>query len=160
MASPQKSANFIIVNVLLFGRNLVRVAIPRQIKLTELIQGILDSDAYDLQPEIYAMSKLYGLLNLKYRVLRQVVPIQTISGPPFPEVYPDTRDGRPSLFTTQCHAGIPDDGSCLNLIVEEPPSIFDLRQTGPFRFQSREIAAYLNKHDIEYILGDQRVSDF
>ena len=105
--------------------------------------------------------KIYQPRNLRFVGLRRPHPIHNLTD--IPKLDPDNlitlhSDGGTTVSCT--HGRLPGDGSCLNLIVEEPLPFEQLE--GNNRFRSREVILFLNSFDAEIYTGrkDVRLSSF
>ncbi|KAL0060033.1 Serine/threonine-protein kinase 17A [Marasmius tenuissimus] len=137
--------------VLLFGLKLVKVQCKKWTELSELLDQILQSEEHGLPERILNImkQKQYRGRNLRYLTLKHPHFIHDLND------VPSELDINSLIpfegghgFTTQCANGrLPDDGSCLNLVVEEPLSIEQLE--GTERFCSYEVILFLKKFGIE-----------
>ncbi|KAJ8080100.1 hypothetical protein PM082_016928 [Marasmius tenuissimus] len=137
-----------ILVVLLFGLKLVKVQCQKWTKLGQLVDQVFQSGEYDLPEQIHTIMKQYRGRNLRYFALKHLHPIYDLNIPPKldPENLIPFRGGHG--FTTQCtNESWPDNGSCLNLVVEEPLSIEELE--GTERFHSREVILFLKQFNVE-----------
>ncbi|KAK1226892.1 hypothetical protein PQX77_010108 [Marasmius sp. AFHP31] len=95
--------------------------------------------------------KTFRPRHLRYFTLRHPYPIHDLSE--VPTQLPDPQDMiqlKPDLgISTDCVTSgvLPDDGSCLNLVIEEPLSIMQLE--GGDRFRAREITLFLKEYEVE-----------
>ncbi|KAL0569781.1 hypothetical protein V5O48_012173, partial [Marasmius crinis-equi] len=134
--------------VLFFGLKLVKVPTERWYPLTDLLNDILQSKDYDLPQEVRDIMQSWKPRQLRYHTLRRPLPINDLNDIP-------TEFGEDNLiqvpaegYSTDCtFRRIPDDGSCLNMIVDQPPSIEKLQ--GEERFRSREVILYLRQFEVE-----------
>ncbi|KAK1219187.1 Serine/threonine-protein kinase 17A [Marasmius sp. AFHP31] len=135
--------------VLLFGLKLVKVQCQKWSHLTELMDQILQSEEFNLPEQVHTIMKQYRSRHLRYFSLHRLHPITDLDEVPS-QLEPDNLaplHGEHG-FTTQCANGrLPDDGSCLNLVVKEPLPIDQLE--GTERFRSREVILFLRKFNIE-----------
>ncbi|KAK1223375.1 hypothetical protein PQX77_013774 [Marasmius sp. AFHP31] len=135
--------------VLLFGLRLVKVRCPRWTYVTDVLGDILQSEEYSLSDEILDMMKPFKRRHLRYLTLHHPYPIDDLNKVPKP-LDPDILDELDPDFglSTECTLGrLPNDGSCLNLVIDQPLSILQL--DGGDRFRSREIILFLQEYDVE-----------
>ncbi|KAL0069630.1 hypothetical protein AAF712_003288 [Marasmius tenuissimus] len=135
--------------ILLFGLKLVKVRCPEWTYVTDLLDNILQSGEYDLSDEILTLMKTFKPRHLRYSTLRRPYPIDDLDKVPT-QLDPGNLDELDTDFglSTECTFGrLPNDGSCLNLVVEQPLSIQQLE--GGDRFRSREIILFLREYDVE-----------
>ncbi|KAG7089287.1 hypothetical protein E1B28_010985 [Marasmius oreades] len=148
MNSPWEPHTLVI---LLFRLKLIQVHIPHQCLLKDLLADILYSGKHDLPAEIETIMQLYKPRNLRFLTPKRLLPTLDLNS------LPDGDDLKDLLFldadsrsTIRCAGSyLPSDGSCLNLVVEEPRPIEELSEKGGVQFRSREIVVYLNEHNIE-----------
>ncbi|KAG7093095.1 hypothetical protein E1B28_009382 [Marasmius oreades] len=141
--------------ILLFRLKLIRVHLPHRYILKDLLAEVLYSGKHDLPAEIETIMQPYKPRNLRFFTPHFPLPIHDLNS------IPDSDDLKGLLMldadtrsTISC-AGyhLPSDGSCLNLVVEEPLPIEEHSEEGRTqlrsRFRSREAIVYLNQHNIE-----------
>ncbi|KAL0565917.1 hypothetical protein V5O48_016099 [Marasmius crinis-equi] len=93
--------------------------------------------------------RIYNSRHLRYHSLLHAYPIKDLNDIPTDIELSDQIQLHPDKATTlECTFGrIPNDGSCLNLIVDEPLPIVQLH--GAERFRSREVVLFLRKFEVE-----------
>ncbi|KAG7089328.1 hypothetical protein E1B28_011025 [Marasmius oreades] len=134
--------------ILLFHLKLVKVVISEERHLSKLLHDVLHSGDYDIPKEIHLIMQKYTTRQLRYITLLHPFPIHDLQDPPkvqdltgFINLDPDTG----WAHSRECTYGrLPPDGSCLNLIVEEPLPIEQLG-VDETRLRSREVIHFLNR---------------
>ncbi|KAL0568340.1 hypothetical protein V5O48_013651 [Marasmius crinis-equi] len=145
--------------VLLFGLKLVKVHTQRWYHVTNLLTDILQSKNHDLPQEVRDIMQKWKPRQLRYHTLRRPLSVNNLDDIPTQFGEDNVMQVPSEGFTTDCtHRRLPDDGSCLNMIVEEPLSIEELQ--GEERFRSREVVLYLRQFGVEIypISYDNRVN--
>ncbi|KAG7087394.1 hypothetical protein E1B28_013365 [Marasmius oreades] len=143
--------------VLLFGLQLVKVDIPRSCYVRRLVERILDSGDFDISPKVQEIARQYKARNFRCFTPEKPFSICDMNDIPKPEDLPADLIAiwPPELGKTSVCADeyLPSDGSCLNLIVEEPLPIEQIpageKGDEPARFRSREVVLYLNQYQAE-----------
>ncbi|KAL0570465.1 Serine/threonine-protein kinase 17A [Marasmius crinis-equi] len=148
--------------VLLFQSFLVRISLSRAWELVLLLDRILYSGEFNIPSQIHQTVEKY---KRKLRHLRYLSPKQ-----PFSITNKIPRD-LPKLLeldsiaqsTWGCAAQhLPSDGSCLNLVIEEPFPINEVPTSRaiPQELRSREVILHLLQYDAEVFpfMGDGRVA--
>ncbi|KAG7087775.1 hypothetical protein E1B28_013717 [Marasmius oreades] len=138
--------------ILLFRMKLIKVHIPRWCFVKDLVEDVLYSGKYVIPAEVKTIMRPYKTRNLRYFTTKEPFLIRDLNEVPQKEELDDNL-----LFLWSRHAvtfdcadsRLPSDGSCLNVVVEEPLPIGELSGEGDERFGSREVVTYLNEHEIE-----------
>ncbi|KAF9264457.1 kinase-like protein [Marasmius fiardii PR-910] len=123
--------------------------------MKDFLEEVLYSGKYDIPPEIETIMRPYKPRNLRFFTPNSTFPIHDFTNIPNVEDLHDLIWVEPDFRTTaDCAEPFhPSDGSCLNIIVEEPLPIAELEKEGDARFVSREVVIYLNEHGIEVQSG-------
>ncbi|KAL0567371.1 Serine/threonine-protein kinase 17A [Marasmius crinis-equi] len=115
----------------------------------------MQSGEYDLPPVVQELMRKYKSRHLRYRTPRRVQAIKDMNDIPNPHDFDasDIIHLIPDYGTTlQCTCGqLPKDGSCLNLIVDEPLPIMELHGKG--KFHSQEVVLFLQKYEVKVYPG-------
>ncbi|KAL0567562.1 positive regulation of fibroblast apoptotic process [Marasmius crinis-equi] len=99
----------------------------------------------------------YKPYQLHYLMPNEHYPIHDLNDVPSKEDLPPLLSiGSSNAHSSKCTRGLPTDGACLNLVVEEPLLINDvpaedISRTAAYyeRFRSREVVLFLNQHHAE-----------
>ncbi|KAK1236114.1 Serine/threonine-protein kinase brsk1 [Marasmius sp. AFHP31] len=137
--------------VLLFGVKLVRVQVTECCLLQDLVARIQSSDELDFPSGLKTLMGNYQPRNYRYLTPHRNFPVHDIDHVPGPQELKDLVPLNPERAHTEflCKFANPLDGSCLNLVVEEPLPIDQLSENGDARFRSREVIVFLNQHGVE-----------
>ena len=133
--------------MLLFGLKLVKVECKRRTPLPGVVDQILQDQGSNLPEQIHTIMKQYRSRHLRYITLRRPHLIEDLND--VPTLDPDNLGSLHSDSGLARHCtdqGLPNDGSSLNLIVEEPLTIDKLE--GVERFCSREVSLFLHKFGV------------
>ncbi|KAG7089319.1 hypothetical protein E1B28_011016 [Marasmius oreades] len=136
--------------ILLFGLKLIKVVISEERHLPELLHDILNSGDYDIPKEIHLIMQKYTTRQLRYITFLHPIPIHDLQDPPkvqeltgFINLEPDSG----LAHSRECtRSRLPSDGSCLNLIIEEPLPLEQLEVDE--RLRSREVILFLNRFGV------------
>lgn len=138
------------VVVVLFGLAMVEVNLPKAVEVEELFERILGSEEYDLPPRVHEIARQYkSPRHFRYCVPRQPFPI-------IPNKVPRIAD-IPRLvpillipYTTESCNELPTDGSVVNLVVDEPQPLMEMKTADTKSiFRSREVVQFMLSHDVE-----------
>ncbi|KAK1236116.1 hypothetical protein PQX77_000643 [Marasmius sp. AFHP31] len=148
-SEPEDCTQTIVV--LLLGVKLVRVQVTERCLLQDLLARIQSSDEHDLPSGLNTLMGKYQPRNYRYFTPRRNFPVHDIDHVPAPQELKDLVPLNPERAHTEflCQFANPLDGSCLNLVVEEPLPIDQLSENGDARFRSREVIIFLNQHGVE-----------
>ncbi|KAL0570802.1 hypothetical protein V5O48_011153 [Marasmius crinis-equi] len=149
--------------VLLFGSKLIKVDLPKSCILTEFADRIFNSDGFELDAELRDIASRYKMRHLRYFALKKPFPIHAMEKIPSPQgLHNQVTEIIAEIGSTARCAGqyIPSDGSCLNLVIEEPlpiDQIPELAGKKPARLRAREVVQSLNKYKAEVYpyMGDK-----
>ncbi|KAL0068989.1 hypothetical protein AAF712_003982 [Marasmius tenuissimus] len=137
--------------VLLLGVKLVRVQVTECCLFKDLVARIQSSDELDLPSGLRTLMEKYKPRNYRYFTPSRTHPVHDINHVPEPQELEDMvplstergDTGRLFEFANSL------DGSCLNLVVEEPLPIDQLSENGDARFRSREVVVFLNQYGVD-----------
>ncbi|KAL0069652.1 hypothetical protein AAF712_003310 [Marasmius tenuissimus] len=146
--SPEESETETLV-VLLFGQKLVRIHSVKWIRVSELLTKIYNSEEYDFPPGILNLMRTYKPRHLRYRIPLDACVIHDLNNIPtdLDTIRIRELDADFGYSTESSLDPVPDDGTCLNLIVEEPLPIDQLPEQDKFR--SREIILFMKRYGVE-----------
>ncbi|KAL0069653.1 hypothetical protein AAF712_003311 [Marasmius tenuissimus] len=135
--------------ILLFGLKLVRIHSLKWIRVSELLTNIYDSEEYDFPPEIHNLMKTYKPRHLRYIKPLVAYAIHDLTNTPTDLHAIRTKELNADLgYSTECSLNpVSGDGTCLNLIVEEPLPIEQVHKN--YRFRSREVVLFLKQHEVD-----------
>ncbi|KAJ8072521.1 hypothetical protein PM082_016080 [Marasmius tenuissimus] len=138
---------------LLFGIKLVRVRIPKPCFIKDVLHQVLFSGDYDIPLEILQLMRQgqYKPHHLWFLSPNRPFPIHDISRVPSRAELPglDLMCSFEAVTLDVAGSLLPSDGSCLNVVIEEPSLISDIPEGDENRYLSREVVLFLNKHNAE-----------
>ncbi|KAF9265392.1 hypothetical protein L218DRAFT_171097 [Marasmius fiardii PR-910] len=137
--------------VLAYGVKLIRVEVAESIRLPDFLDTILQSDQYNFPSEAYIITRKYQPRHIRYLTPDRPIPIQNLDDIPkqFNPKHLLWINVKVATMYSCMRGKLPADGSCINLIIEEPFSIKDPGLKGARRFYSREIVLFLEEYGIE-----------